>query len=159
MNFPNVSPYLANMVVMRKENDEGFTVSGGLPLKMFSEHQIGGSSMDKSVDGISKIGGLSVPIGLVLNQENNEKIRVKYSNNDNKIKEFTGGSPTTSGGQEDTSVYENAILGGSLTTPGGQEETGGSTQKNGIMNDIEMKNLLGVVCNSREKQNTRKRNK
>jgi len=147
LEYPKVSPYLENMVVQKKENNEGISVSGGMPLKMFSEYHGGGDgSVDKSVESFMKIGGLSVPIGLVLSPENNAKINVKYSdNNNNKKKEFTGGSPSVI--HEDTSIYENAILGGS------KQKT-----NNGIenMKDSEMDILLGMVCELHKKQNTRK---
>jgi hypothetical protein len=160
MKFSTVSPYLENIIIQKNENDGGLSVSGGIPLKMFSEHHIGGSSMDRSVDGINKIGGLSVPIGLVLSPENDKRINVKYSNNDNIKKKFSGGSLGVI--NEDKSIYENAILGGSLSVIHEEEyNEGGSAQKTDDeiehMNDIEMKNLLDVVCNLREKQNTRKK--
>ena len=40
MNFLTASPYLEKMVVQKNENDGVMSVSGGLPLKIFSEYYI-----------------------------------------------------------------------------------------------------------------------
>jgi len=154
MNFSTASPYLENIVIKKKENTEGIlelkpkiSVSGGLPLKMFSKYY-GGGPTDKSVDSIVKIGGLSVPIGLVLRPENRDTLRVKYSKNTEKTEEgVDGGSPEEKeGGPEEVEDKKD-------------EDTSSESQEDGIeeINNEDMDNLLNMVCKLHKKQLTRKK--
>jgi hypothetical protein len=157
MNFSTASPYLENIVIKKKENTEGIlelepkiSVSGGLPLKMFSKYY-GGGPTDKSVDSIIKIGGLSVPIGLVLRPENRDTFRVKYSQNTEKTEEteegVDGGSPEEKEG--DPEEVEDKK----------DEDTSSESQEDDIeeINNEDMDNLLNMVCKLHKKQLTRKK--
>jgi hypothetical protein len=162
MYFSTASPYLENIIVKKKENTKGIlesepkiSVSGGLPLKIFSKYY--GSDTDKSVDSIIKIGGLSVPIGLVLHPENKDVIRVKYSQKIDKTEEnMEGGSPKkrkdfpekVEDENDENDEYdkndekkENQMLRGDI------EE----------IDDESMNNLLNMVCKLHKKQFTRKK--
>jgi hypothetical protein len=157
MNFSTASPYLENIVIKKKENTEGvlelepkISVSGGLPLKMFSKYY-GGGPTDKSVDSIVKIGGLSVPIGLVLRPENRDTVHVKYSQNAEKTEEGVslrrGGSPEEKEGAPEE-VEDKKV-----------EDTSGESQDDDIeeINNEDMDNLLNMVCKLHKKQLTRKK--
>ena len=157
MNFSTASPYLENIVIKKKDNTEGIlelepkiSVSGGLPLKMFSKYY-GGDPTDKSVDSIVKIGGLSVPIGLVLRPENRDTLRVKYSQNTEKTdkteEDTEGGSPEEKeGGPEEVEDKKD-------------EDTSSESQEDDIeeINSEDMDNLLNMVCKLHKKQFTRKK--
>jgi hypothetical protein len=154
MNFSTASPYLENIVIKKKENTDGIlelepkiSVSGGLPLKMFSKYY-GGGPTDKSVDSIVKIGGLSVPIGLVLRPENRDTLRIKYSQNTEKTEEgVDGGSPEEKeGGPEEVEDKKD-------------EDTSSESQEDDIeeINNEDMDNLLNMVCKLHKKQLTRKK--
>jgi hypothetical protein len=108
MNFTTSSSYLENIVVKKKENTEGIldskpqmVVSGGLPLSVFSQSYGGGSDRAaRSIDSFIKIGGLSVPIGLVLRPEKNHAVSIKYNHEtrdeaegDETEEEKEGGAP------------------------------------------------------------------
>jgi len=154
MNFSTASPYLENIVIKKKENTEGIlelepkiSVSGGLPLKMFSKYY-GGGPTDKSVDSIVKIGGLSVPIGLVLRPENRDTVRVKYSQNTEKTEEGTeGGSPEEKEGSPEEVEDKK------------DEDTSSESQEDDIeeINSEDMDNLLNMACKLHKKQLTRKK--
>lgn len=159
MYFSTASPYLENIIVQKTPNSDNIldsepkiSVSGGLPLKMFSKYY-GGNPTDKSVDSIIKIGGLSVPIGLVLSPENNDTIRVKYTNEteENTEKgpgeedEMGGGSPEetpTASDKEKDKVEEDQDKG---------------EYKIEDINDEDMDNLLNMVCKMHKKLFTRKK--
>jgi hypothetical protein len=157
MNFSTASPYLENIVIKKRDNTEGIlelepkiSVSGGLPLKMFSKYY-GGGPTDKSVDSIVKIGGLSVPIGLVLRPENRDTLRVKYSQNTKKTdkteEDTEGGSPEEKeGGPEEVEDKKD-------------EDTSSESQEDDIeeINSEDMDNLLNMVCKLHKKQFTRKK--
>jgi len=157
MNFSTASPYLENIVIKKKENTEGIlelepkiSVSGGLPLKMFSKYY-GGGPTDKSVDSIVKIGGLSVPIGLVLRPENRDTVRVKYSQNTEKTEKTEedvdgGSSEEKEGDPEEVEDKKD-------------EDTSSESQEDDIeeINNEDMDNLLNMVCKLHKKQLTRKK--
>ena len=168
MNFLTASPYLEKMVVQKNENDGVMSVSGGLPLKIFSEYyspkhettqqlnhpgEFSGGSYDVSTDSFIKIGGLSVPIGLVLSSENDKKINIKYSNNSNKIeKEIEGGSL-----EEQEYLLDNNDT--EFTNAIKPSHSGGvhNIEEIEYMDNTKFDNMLNMVCNLREKQNTRKK--
>lgn len=165
MNFLTVSPYLEKMVVQKKENDGVMSVSGGLPLKMFSEYygqkdakhpdEFGGGSYEESADSFIKIGGLSVPIGLILSPENHKKINVKYSNNSYKLKKEIVGSSLEE--KKDYLLDNDEEEFAGVVKPlhsGGDVHSIAEIE---YMDNAKFDNMLNMLSNSREKQNTRKK--
>jgi hypothetical protein len=160
MNFSTASPYLESIVIKKKENTEGIlelepkiSVSGGLPLKMFSKYY-GGGPTDKSVDSIVKIGGLSVPIGLVLRPENRDTVHVKYSQNAEKTEETEEGTSLRRGGSPEEKEGAPEEIEDKK-----DEDTPSESQEDDIeeINGEDMDNLLNMVCKLHKKQLTRKK--
>ena len=129
MNYPSSSSYLENIIIKKNENNDTImdskpqiTTSGGFPLDMFSKFY-GGNSQNK--DGINKIGGLSIPIGLVMNPENKDTIRIKYAHE------------TFDNHAEDSVLEKENIEGGSQNTSEIHE-----------IDEENMNRLLNMVCNT-----------
>ena len=144
MDYPTSSQYLANIVINKNqdtenifsnESKENSTTSGGFPLEMFSKYY-GGNSDKQLSDGLIKIGGLSVPLGLVLNSENkdNNMNHIKY-NHEKILDDVEKDETTVDGGSRENQEYSNNIK---------------------EINQIEMDELFNMVCKSHDKMQSKK---
>jgi len=144
MDYPTSSQYLANIVVNKNQDTENIfsheskdksTTSGGFPLEMFSKYY-GGNSDKQLSDGLIKIGGLSVPLGLVLNSDNkdNNMNNIKY-NHEKILDDVEKDETTIDGGAHEKQEYSNNIK---------------------EINQIEMDELFNMVCKSHDKMQSKK---
>ena len=150
MDYPTSSQYLANIVINKNQDTENIfgheskdklTTSGGFPLEMFSKYY-GGNSDKQLSDGLIKIGGLSVPLGLILN----------YENKDNNINHIKYNHEKIS--SEDD--VENHIENDETIVGGGSHERQEYSNNIKEINQIEMDELFNMVCKSHDKQQSKK---